>query len=67
MIKTDTELLDWLQERTTGIGWVCRPSIDGLGWRLHEVQRDQAEVYELYSPTTPRQAIEDAIWRENDL
>lgn len=57
---TDTEMLDWLQDRTKGYGkgWVCRDSITGRGMRLHETSKQDAKG-------TVRKAILAAMIREN--
>jgi len=36
----DRERLDWLESQTGDqhLGWICRDSTTGRGWRLHECQ-----------------------------
>ena len=38
MSPTDKQMLDWIQSKQTGygLGWVCRPSTTGRGFRIHE-------------------------------
>jgi len=47
-------LLDWLEAHGDGSQWVCRQSITGRGWRLHETQRADGKP-------TIREAIQAAM------
>ncbi len=42
--RTDTERLDWLERQgePNALGWVCRDSDTGRGWRLHQTTRSDA-------------------------
>lgn len=61
---TDTELLDYLQQKTDECNYtgkvICRWSITGRGWRLHETSG-----YKQIANTDVRQAITDFIEFDN--
>lgn len=38
-MRSDTELLDFIEERgTPGFQWLCRESLTGRGYRLHQTR-----------------------------
>ena len=53
--RTDSERLDWLENKTVGYGgWIARMSVHGRGYRLHETTQPG------HRPTA-REAIDAAM------
>jgi hypothetical protein len=53
---TDTELLDFLESQgTLGLSWVARDSVNGRGYRLHQISYDD---WHYMAMPTARQALE---------
>lgn len=68
----DTVLMDWLTERSDPYagGWICRPSVQGRGMRLHQAsgEDDQGWYFDNFGrrpSATPRQAILEMMIAED--
>lgn len=66
-MNDDTKLLDWLQAKTDEARYsgrvLCRLSVQGRGWRLHETNAVE-EDFGAEPVSDVRQAIREAMGRE---